>query len=260
MREIIVSLFPLSYKKYVEVFGGGGWVLFHKSKGRDFEIYNDRNSLLVNLFRTFQSPRRLKKMQKMLNYALNSREEFNRIRKALEHPERLPPIRRAAYFYQQIRYSYASSLTSWGGQPHSIRADFPAMDAACDRLQEVVIENKDFEELIKSLDSKDTFFYCDPPYHDSEQFYKNVGGFTEKDHYRLRDTLLGIKGKFLLSYNDDTFVRELYDRPGIYIMELKRLHNMKQRFEAGSEFPELLIANYDIFDPSVLASAQTSLF
>ena len=260
LRELIVSLFPLRYKKYVEVFGGGGWVLFHKPPGRDFEVYNDYNSLLVNLFRTVQSRWKCKKMQKLLTYSINSREEFNRIRKAMNTAERIPPVRRAAYYYQLIRYSYASSLTSFGGQPHDIRADFPLMDMATIRLKDVVLENKDFANLIRGLDSKDTFFYCDPPYHNSEGFYKNVGGFTEEDHIRLRDTLLPIKGKFLLSYNDDAFVRALYDKPGIYIMELSRLHNMKQRFEAGSEFPELLIANYNIFDPSELASAQTSLF
>ena len=28
LRELIVRLFPLYYERYIEVFGGGGWVLF----------------------------------------------------------------------------------------------------------------------------------------------------------------------------------------------------------------------------------------
>ena len=51
LRELIVSLFPLYYERYIEVFGGGGWVLFHKPPGNDFEVYNDFNGLLVNLYR-----------------------------------------------------------------------------------------------------------------------------------------------------------------------------------------------------------------
>ena len=43
--------FPLFYERYVEVFGGGGWVLFHKAPGNDFEVYNDYNGLLANLYR-----------------------------------------------------------------------------------------------------------------------------------------------------------------------------------------------------------------
>lgn len=51
LRELIVRLFPLYYERYIEVFGGGGWVLFHKPPGNDFEVYNDFNGLLVNLYR-----------------------------------------------------------------------------------------------------------------------------------------------------------------------------------------------------------------
>lgn len=43
--------FPLLYERYVEVFGGGGWVLFHKPRRNDYEVYNDFNGLLVNLYR-----------------------------------------------------------------------------------------------------------------------------------------------------------------------------------------------------------------
>ena len=51
LRDEIVSRFPLDYKRYIEVFGGGGWVLFHKNPGRDFEVFNDFNGNLVNLYR-----------------------------------------------------------------------------------------------------------------------------------------------------------------------------------------------------------------
>ena len=35
LREEVVQRFPLYYERYIEVFGGGGWVLFHKPPGRD---------------------------------------------------------------------------------------------------------------------------------------------------------------------------------------------------------------------------------
>ena len=205
-------------------------------------------------------------MKELLKYSINSREEFDRIRKVMNNPNaRMPDYRRAAYYYQLIRYSYSSGLDSFGGRPHNIRGDFPIIDMATKRLEHVVIEHKDFEAmLLSAYNTPENFFYCDPPYHESEGFYKNVGagGFALDDHLRLRDTLLGreFKGTFLLSYNDDAFVRDLYNRNGIYMLELTRLHNMKQRFEKGAQFPELLIANYDIHDPSQLASAQISLF
>ena len=63
------------------------------------------------------------------------------------------------------------------------------IDLAARRLQKVVVENKDFEKLIKQYDRPVSFFYCDPPYFATESYYKDVG-FTAKDHIRLRDTLL----------------------------------------------------------------------
>lgn len=106
-----------------------------------------------------------------------------------------------------------------------------------------------------------SLFYLDPPYHTTEGYYQNVGenGFTEADHFRLRDMLLGIEGKFLLSYNDDRFIRELYAHPGIMIREITRLNNMRQRFEGGSQFSELFIANYDM-EERARATAQITLF
>ena len=114
----------------------------------------------------------------------------------------------------------------------------------------MVVENKDFEKLIRQYDRPVSFFYCDPPYHATDGYYQNIGedGFTEKDHIRLRDTLLSMEGRFLLSYNDDAFVRELYDAPGIQIEAVTRLNNIKQRYEPNSQFAEVFIANYDMME------------
>ena len=52
LRKAICERFPQdTIEKYVEVFGGAGWVLFHKPKHAQFEVYNDINSYLVNLFK-----------------------------------------------------------------------------------------------------------------------------------------------------------------------------------------------------------------
>ena len=125
-----------------------------------------------------------------------------------------------------------------------------------------MIENRDFEKLIRQYDRPVSFFYLDPPYHATEGYYQNIGeeGFSEKDHVRLRDTLMQIEGKFLLSYNDDDFVRELYQQPGIRMMDVSRLNTIKQRYENGSQFAELLIANYDFDERMRSAPSQIALF
>ena len=258
LRDDILARLPPQYDKYIEVFGGAGWVLFRKPQDRKMEVYNDFNSNLVNLFRCVRD--KPNKLKYKLRYVLNSREDFNWI--ASLHKRNLFPkfrnIDRAAKFYQLIRYSYASSLDSFACQPHSIWSDFPQIDMAARRLQKVVIENRDFEKLIRQYDRPVSFFYCDPPYFATEDYYKDVG-FTAKDHIRLRDVLLDIKGKFLVFYNDCLEIRDLWDKPGVYIEEISRLNNLAQRYEGGCRYAELLISNYDTSERSKM-SHQLSLF
>ena len=142
LRDMIVPLFPLYYERYIEVFGGGGWVLFHKNPGNDFEVYNDFNELLVNLYRCVRE--KPDELIRELRFVLNSRSDFDRVRHTLTCGSPAPDVQRAAWFYQLIRYSYASGLTSYGSQPHDMWANFPLIEQAHRRLSKVVIENKDF--------------------------------------------------------------------------------------------------------------------
>ena len=65
-------------------------------------------------------------------------------------------------------------------------------------------------------------------------------------------------GKFLVSYNDCKEIRELYD--GCYFYSFKRVHSMVQKYEAGREFPELLIGNYDLSERKNNEPCQLTLF
>lgn len=168
LREEIVIRLNRKCDRYVEVFGGGGWVLFYKPPGK-FEVYNDFNPNLVNLYRCVRE--HPKELCDELRYTLNSRTDFEYIRKMLHSKTEIPDIRRAAYFYQIIRESYASGLDSFGAQPHNMWNNFPLIEAASARLRNVVIENKDFEKLIKQYDRPNTLFYLDPPYFETEDYY-----------------------------------------------------------------------------------------
>lgn len=95
LREEVVRRFPLYYERYIEVFGGGGWVLFHKNPGNDFEVYNDFNGLLTNLYRCVREKPDL--LMGSLRYVLNAREDFDRARLALRR-KRTTSVQRAAWF------------------------------------------------------------------------------------------------------------------------------------------------------------------
>jgi DNA adenine methylase len=122
-----------------------------------------------------------------------------------------------------------------------IRKVFAVIWEASRRLADTVVENKDFEALIRQYDRDDAFFYCDPPYYMTEGHY--AVEFLKTDHQRLRDTLAGSKGKWMVSYNDCEFIRELYQ--DYTITPVTRLSNLAQRYDGGCEYPEVIITNYD---------------
>lgn len=197
LRNEILARFPLDYKRYIEVFGGAGWVLFHKPPGNDFEVFNDFNGNLVNLYRCVRE--QPEKLCGELRYLLNSRLDFEYMKQMLHSQAVLPDVRRAAYYYALIRYSYAAGTSTFGSQPHAMWNNFPLIKAAASRLQKVIVENKDCVKLISQYDRPESFFYCDPPYYQADQYYEAVSadGF---DHQGLAEALFAIKGKFLLSY------------------------------------------------------------
>ena len=119
-----------------------------------------------------------------------------------------------------------------------------------------MIENKDFEALIRQYDRPNAFFYCDPPYFETEGHYEVV--FRKEDHVRLKNTLAAIEGKFMVSYNDCEYIRELYQ--DFQIEAVTRINNLAQRYDNGSEFPEVLIANYDMEERRKSLPMQMNLF
>lgn len=288
--HILYAVFPLQYNRFIDVFGGSGSVLLGKPEIQPFEVYNDFDGNLVNLFRCMKD-RTMATIRELGFCNLNSREDFNAIKKFFKADETAfndrylneeleltklllsPPeakelqelrtrlatdydVRRAAMFLKLLRYSYSSSCKSFACQPFDIRKLFGLIKELESRMANVVIENQDFETLIKHYDRSDAFFYADPPYFSTEDMYSVA--FNWQDHVRLRDTLANIKGKFLLSYNDCPEIRALYE--GFSLFDFSRTHSMTQRYEAGREFKELLIGNYDLYERERNRPLQMSLF
>ncbi|MDE5582816.1 MAG: DNA adenine methylase [Ruminococcus sp.] len=230
LAKKITSLFPEDFDRYIEVFGGGGSVLFHKESHTKLEIYNDLNGQLVNLFRCAKYHRA--ELQREISGYFNSREMFGDIKERLEM-RGFTDIQRAGMFFVLVKTSYASETKSFGCNRKNLSAD--CLEPVEKRLANVVIENRDFEDLIKIYDRPTALFYCDPPYHKTELRFKEK--FPRSDHERLRRVLGDIKGKFLLSYNDDGYIRDLYR--DFEIISVERQNNLCKGY-----YKELIIKNF----------------
>lgn len=287
LRELIYQRFPKDYGRYIEVFGGGGWVLFGKTPERN-EVYNDYNNNLSNMFAVVRD-QPLAFIQELGYLPENGRNIFNLYREIISkqriedkyveeemkkvkvyfteiQAEEIKTImmknrienqdvQLAVAFFKLIRYSYGSGCRTFGCRAYDVRKAFSTVWDVSERLAQVTIENKDFEELIIQYDRPDAFFYCDPPYYETEGHYEVV--FSKEDHIRLCRALRNIQGKFLLSYNDCEFIRELYK--DFYIESCSRVNNMALRYDCSSQFPEVLISNYNPMEAAGLLK-QLNLF
>lgn len=234
------------------------------------EVYNDYNFNLTNLFHCVKE-RPMALLLELGFLPLNSRDEFESLQRYFECDEfndeylteelalaekyllplhadairklllkRAPRgnIRRAANYYKLIRYSFSGAGKSFGGKPCNIRSFFHQIWQCSRRLENVVIENKDFDALIEQYDRENAFIYCDPPYYEAECYEV---AFPKHDHYRLQKAVKKCSGYVMVSYNYCPFILELYK--DFYIFRTTRPNSMSQT--AGSEYEEAIITNYD---------------
>ncbi|MCE3037485.1 DNA adenine methylase [Helicobacter sp. faydin-H20] len=233
----IVEKMP-DHKSYIEVFAGGLSVLYAKPKiSKVPEIINDLNKELVNLHRVIQTHpctfgQRLEKM-------FCSRQIFSEIVAGKIKPK--DDVDKAVFYYYLIINSFAGRGVSFAmpksRPPKKIYKDFGVWSK---RLSGVCIENLSFEKILKEYDREGALFYLDPPYYKTEHYYNNVLKFGEKEHRLLAEILKSIKGKFMLSYNDDPFIKELYRDFNIEKIETEYTLNIKHR----KKVTELLIKNF----------------
>lgn len=110
---------------------------------------------------------------------------------------------------------------------------------ASERLRHVIIEKQPWEKIVARFDQPHTFFYLDPPYYTKEHIYEREDADAFNQHVELAEALKQIKGKFLLSYNNDPYIKQLYD--GCLIEEVETQYSVSGAFQAETE---LLIRNY----------------
>jgi DNA adenine methylase len=198
---------------YVEVFAGSARMLFEKPRDMSrVEVINDADDDLINLFSVVKDRKGFRGFIKGLSWLLTSRTQFERFRR-LEISD-LTPVQQALRTFYLLKVGFGGKLNrpcfAYSARQKSrlnIDAIVQTLRAIHRRLSQVYIENLDFEDCIKKYDRRETFFYCAPPHYGlrNHRFSMN-----EKDHIRLQRVLGGIKGSYLLTYNDHPEIHKLY--------------------------------------------------
>jgi DNA adenine methylase len=217
----IISHFP-PHRIYTEVFGGAGSVLMQKRRSYG-EVYNDTWETVVNVFKVLRDPVEAAELERLLILTPYSRTEFVESR---EQSADLDPIEKArrTIVGSFMGFSSASSRSTYstGFRSNSNRSGTPpAQDwnhfsahikSFTERLKGVVIENRDYADVIGMHDGPDTLHYLDPPYpHSTRVMTPGRGAYAcEMDdsmHVKMADVLKTISGMAIVS----GYRCELYD-------------------------------------------------
>lgn len=219
--EWLLPLLP-SCHHYCEPFAGSAAILINRPPA-PVETYNDLDGEVCNFFRVLRDHKA--KLVEAIGLTPFSREEFS-IACTPEHD--LPDIERARRFYiraRQVRTGLAqtASLGRWANCKNTSRAGMSgvvsrwlggvlALPEIAERLLRVQIENRPAIDVINLYDSKDTLFYCDPPYvHVTRGDSKAYGHeMTDEEHAKLAHALNSAKGKVAISNYDCPLMDELY--------------------------------------------------
>lgn len=286
IQDTVQMVFPLWANRYAEHFCGGAGILFGtQPRPGVAEILNDYDGDLVNFYLCARD-RPLALIHELGLFPLQSEEEFILLKRFLsgqgimpdfsqdeleracfcltwEQYEELLPIiqgraqpwdvKRAAAFYKVNRFCFNGTMNSFAAKPVRLRNFIPGLLAASQRLENVVITNRDFEASFRLNDKAGTLHYFDPPYFLTEGMYQPR--FTREDHCRLHDLTIEPKGFIVISYGDAPFIRELYRN--CYILAFERANPMS--LKPGAKFAELLITTFDP-RPVIEANGQFSMF
>jgi len=200
----IIPLIPV-HTVYVEPFCGGASLLFMKplpdvSNDHYKEVINDTNKHVVNFFRVLRDRELGPELVRQLLMTPYSESE-HKLSKELDIDE---PIEAARRFFVNINQSFSGTLCNgWsramlsGNHPYTWRNKTSRLHEYIERLSRVYISCQDALDCIKTWDSPQTFFYCDPPYPGSHQGH--YSGYTVEDFQKLIEVLDGVEGSFLLS-------------------------------------------------------------
>jgi len=221
----IVPFIPMDIKTYVEPFSGMFWVFFNMDLNKypklETVVYNDFNKLNANLFRCSKYYDRLleelskypRQQRNVVNTPPEYAQIFRRCQKEVFDPSLV--IGDEPNFDIAGKYVYVLTQIFSGSKPETSKyTDYKGkyrckVDIFEDKLRHpkyrehldniTFIEDVDFEDILKRYDSPSTYFYLDPPYWKTENYY-SAHDFDSDDHRRLAERLKKIEGKFSLSY------------------------------------------------------------
>lgn len=259
----IAKLIP-DFDEFREPFLGGGSVFIYAKQrfpNKTFWV----NDIYYELFKFWEMTQ--KAVDALINKIYEWREKFP-IGKELhrflnENLNSFNDLERAAAFFIYNRITFSGTSLSGGYSEHAFTGRFTEssiqrLNKFAEVLNGLKITNLDYEEVVNKKGEK-VFIFLDPPYYSATKsalYGKNGNLHKSFDHERFAQTIHTCPHKWLITYDDSEYIRELFSFANITLWNLT--YGMRNITETSNQKgKELFIANYDIYRPQI---QQLTLF
>ena len=232
LADWIISFFPETHRGYTECFGGGASVLLKKRRSY-FEVYNDLDGEIVNIFTMLRD--RGEELLNKIELTPFSRTELELCYTPTDDP--LEWARRSIFRSFSGFGSAATTGKRTGFRANSNRSgttpaldwrNFPnAIPALIERFRGVIIEDQDALKIILQHDAPKVLHYLDPPYKAETRSKKWAlksyrHELTDAMHETLLNNIQDLKGQVVISGYENELYSDL----------LKKWHKVKKKTHA----------------------------
>jgi len=248
--DLISTIIP-EFDEFREPFLGGGSIFIYAKQrfpNKTFWI----NDLYYELYKFWEMTQ--KDVNALIDQIYEWRNQFpvgKELHKFLnENLNNFNDLERGAAFFIYNRITFSGTSLSGGFSEGAFTGRFT--ESSIQRLNQFAkvingskITNLDYEELVKK-EGENVFIFLDPPYYSATKsalYGKNGNMHKSFDHIKFAENMKQCKHKWLITYDDSEYIRELFSFANIMPWEL--MYGMRN-VTAGTDQKgkELFISNY----------------
>ena len=248
--KLISNLLP-EFDEFREPFLGGGSVFIYAKQrfpSKKFWI----NDLYFELYKFWEMTQ--KDVDALIDQIYEWKNRFpvgKELHKFLnENLDGFNDMERAAAFFIYNRITFSGTSLSGGFSDGAFKGRFT--ESSIQRLNEFAqvingskITNFDYEELLNK-DGENVFIFLDPPYYSATKsalYGKNGNMHKSFDHERFAENMRNCKHNWLITYDDSTFIRNLFSFANIIPWTLTYgMRNINDDSDQNGK--EIFISNY----------------
>ena len=248
--DLISTIIP-EFDEFREPFLGGGSIFIYAKQrfpNKKFWI----NDLYFELFKFWEMTQ--KDVDALVDKVYEWRNKFpigKELHKFLnENLSNFNDLERGAAFFIYNRITFSGTSLSGGFSEGAFTGRFT--ESSIKRLNQFAkvingstITNLDYEELVKS-EGENVFIFLDPPYYSATKsalYGKNGNMHKSFDHAGFAENMKNCNHKWLITYDDSEYIRDLFSFANIMPWEL--MYGMRNVVEGSDQKgKELFISNY----------------